>query len=535
MRPLFGSALLVTTAASAVAPKSSRAQMTKAARPDSNAAVVSAVRIQRENVFDKAESGSWLFGAANKLHIVTREHIVRRELLIPEGAPFDSATADETARNLRKLGIFRRVQVDSSSSGSGLIEEVTTKDSWTTQVQASFKSSGDQITWNAGLAEKNLLGRQIKASVKYTSDPDRSTTQFAAYVPRVWRNRVDLNAAYKQYSDGESGDFTLSAPFTTLTTRASSTLDVDYADRNVLRFFEGEEEASDTLRHLLTKATLNRGWAIRASRQGYVRFGAKLQLRRENYADLGTPIDDRSFFGELAAGAEWSRSNFSVVEGYRGLGGPEDVDLSATVRGEVWVAPSAWGYERGGIGPAVRANFGKLLPYGFATFQMRASSLFTSKGLDSGSVTGQGVLAILPAARHTVVFNAQAGLQKNPYPGEEFDLGLTFGPRAYPAHAFTGDRAFFTTAEYRWVAVPELFKLVGIGLAGFADYGGAWYSGSPARTGADAGVGLRLGSTRAASGKGATRVDLSWRFATEEFDKRWILSVGSGFPFDIAR
>ena len=178
---------------------------------------------------------------------------------------------------------------------------------------------------------------------------------------------------------------------------------------------------------------------------------------------------------------------------------------------------------------------GKLLPNGFMTFQLRASSLFTSKGLDSGSVTGQAVLTLLPAPRHTVVLNAQAGLQKNGYPGEEFDLGLTFGPRAYPVHAFTGDRAFFTTGEYRWVAIPELFKLLAIGLAGFLDYGGAWYSGSPMRTGADAGVGLRLGSTRAASGKGATRVDLSWRFATEEFDKRWILSVGSGFPFDIAR
>jgi hypothetical protein len=532
---MLGGVLLATAAASPGLPVVTHAQMSQATRPETTAALVATVRIQRENVFDKAESGSWLFGAANKLHIVTREHVVRRELLIPVGAPFDSATADETARNLRKLGIFRKVYVDSSTTDSGLAETVTTHDSWTTQVQAAFKSSGDQITWNAGVAEKNLLGRQIKASVKYTSDPDRSTTQFAAFVPRVWRNRVDLNTAYKQYSDGESADFTLAAPFTTLTTPTASTLDVDYADRSVLRFFEGEKEASDTLRHLLTKLTLNRGWSARASRQGYVRVGAKVQLRRENYADIGSPIDDRSFFGELGGGVEWSRTNFSVVNGYRGLGGPEDVDLSATVRGDVWLAPSGWGYERGGIGPAVKANVGKLLPNGFTTFNLRASSLFTSKGLDSGSVAAQGVLALLPSPRHTVVLNAQGGMQKNPYPGEEFDLGLTFGPRAYPAHAFTGDRAFFTTVEYRWVAIPEAFKLVGIGLAGFADYGGAWYSGSPVRTGADAGVGLRLGSTRAASGKGATRVDLAWRFATEEFDKRWILAVGSGFPFDITR
>jgi hypothetical protein len=535
MRLRVRSAIVVTAAAYTIPVAICRAQSTQTARTDSMAAVVASVQIHRENVFDRAESSSWVFRAANSLHIVTREHVVRRELLIPVGAPFDSATANETARNLRKLGIFRKVQVDSSTTPSGLVEDVTTNDSWTTQVQASFKSSGDQVTWTAGLAEKNLLGRQIKAQVKYTSDPDRSTTQFSASFPRVWRDLVGIDAAYKQYSDGEAGDFTASSPFRTLATRKAATLDVDYADRSVLRFFEGEEVASDTLRHLLTKAALNVGWATRGSQQGYVRVGTKLQLRRENYAQLGTPIEDRSFFGELGGAAEWSSTNFAVVEGYRGLGGKEDVDLSATVRGEVWIAPSAWGYQRTGIGPALRANVGKTLPNGFTTLQVRASSLFTSKGLDSGSVAGQAVVTLLPAPRHTLVFNGQAGLQKNGYPGEEFDLGLTFGPRAYPAHAFTGDRAFFTTGEYRWVAFPEVYKLVAIGLATYVDYGGAWYAGSPVRTGADAGVGLRLGSTRAASGKGATRVDLSWRFATEEFDKRWILSVGSGFPFDISR
>ena len=171
MRLRFGSALLVTTA-STVPVDASRAQSTQPPRTDSTAAaVVSSVRIHRENVFDRAESSSWAFRAANSLHIVTREHVVQRELLIPQGAPYDSAKAEETARNLRKLGIFRRVTVDSNLTSSGLVEDVTTRDSWTTQVQASFKSTGDQITWTAGVAEKNLLGRQIKAAVKYTSDP----------------------------------------------------------------------------------------------------------------------------------------------------------------------------------------------------------------------------------------------------------------------------------------------------------------------------------------------------------------------------
>src|SRR4249919_2753756 len=111
MRLVFAGTLLMTTVASTATPAAAQARPTEAARPESTAAVVSTVRIERENVFDRAENSWWLARAANALHIVTREHVVRRELLIPEGASFDSATADETARNLRKLGIFRKVSI----------------------------------------------------------------------------------------------------------------------------------------------------------------------------------------------------------------------------------------------------------------------------------------------------------------------------------------------------------------------------------------------------------------------------------------
>jgi hypothetical protein len=489
------------------------------------------VRLQRENVFDESENAYWLARVANSLHIVTRDYVVRRELLIPEGAPFDSAAADETARNLRKLGIFRDVTVDTTRTDSGLVQHVTTHDSWSTQVYVSFKSTGDQITWGAGVTEKNLLGSHIKASFRYTDDPDRSTSQFSASVPRVWK-RLGFDGSYEELSDGKTGRFTASSPFTAIMTPQSATLEFLYNDKDVLRFFGGEEVASDTVRRLLTKGTLNAAWATRASPNGFVRLGSSLQARRDDFSDSTIADADRSVFGELGLNVEASSTRFKVIKGYKTLTGNEDIDLSTTVRGELWVAPNVWGYDRFGVGPGVTIHVGKLVPNGFTLFDLRASSLFTHKGLDSGSVVGKAVLALHPADRHSVVVNLNGGMQKNPYPGEEFDLGLTYGPRGFPAHAFTGDRGFFTTAEYRWVAIPEVFKLFGIGLATFVDYGGAWYSGSPTRTGTDAGVGLRIGSIRSSSGKGATRIDLVHRFANDVLPSKWLIAIGSGFPFD---
>jgi hypothetical protein len=78
--------------------------------------------------------------------------------------------------------------------------------------------------------------------------------------------------------------------------------------------------------------------------------------------------------------------------------------------------------------------------------------------------------------------------------------------------------------------VDNLFKLVGLGVAGFVDHGGAWYAGSRRRVGWDAGVGLRLGASRATA-TDALRFDLARRFATDVEDAGWVLTVGKGFAF----
>jgi hypothetical protein len=532
--PLTNAILFAT--ACVLAPAFAGAQSTQSPPPPkgNTPATVTTVQVQREDIFDRSDSASWIARGANLLHVVTKPHIVNREVLIREGQPYDSVTAAETARNLRKLGIFREVSVDSVRDSSGVVERVTTRDSWTTQPYVSFKSTGDQVTWGVGITEKNLLGYQTKISLRYTKDPDRSTTNVEVNVPRVLWNRIGFTGVTNQLSDGRTARVTISAPFLSLSSLWSLTFDGRSNDEDVLRFFGGESEASDTARHTLTKANLNGAWATRASPLGFVRFGGSIQLRHEDYAKKDTPVENPSFFGEVEISADLLRSNYLVAREFRSLGPQEDVDLSPTLHAGVWFAPKAWGYERGGFGPNLTGHAGWDIPYGFTTFDARGSGLFTSKGLDSGSVATQVTVALRPVPRHSVIANVSGGMQKNGYPGEEFDLGMSFGPRAYPLHAFTGDRAFFTSAEYRWVAMPDVLNLglLTLGVAAFADYGGAWYDGSPKRTGKDWGVGLRFGGLRSASGKGATRIDVARRYANDAVASQWVIAIGSGFAFE---
>ncbi|MFN8575209.1 MAG: BamA/TamA family outer membrane protein, partial [Gemmatimonadaceae bacterium] len=128
-------------------------------------------------------------------------------------------------------------------------------------------------------------------------------------------------------------------------------------------------------------------------------------------------------------------------------------------------------------------------------------------------------------------------LQHRPAPGMEFDLGLSTGPRAFPAHAFTGDRMYQGTAEYQWTATRDLFgwRIASLGIAAFVDRGGAWFTGSPNRSGTDVGAGLRLGSPRVPTTNGLLRIDLARRLKNDALPGRWVLAVGNGFPFEVPR
>jgi outer membrane protein assembly factor BamA len=139
-------------------------------------------------------------------------------------------------------------------------------------------------------------------------------------------------------------------------------------------------------------------------------------------------------------------------------------------------------------------------------------------------------LALLPGSRHLLLFHGATGLIKNPVPGTEFDLGLGAGPRGFREHAFTGDRMYFGTAEYRYALANDFLKVVDVGLAGFVDVGGAWYRGNARRDGWDAGIGLRLGASRAPD-LDANRIDLVYRSGNDRETSGWLLVVAKGFAF----
>jgi len=493
--------------------------------------IIRGIEIQRLNVFAPSEAKSTLPRLANSLHRTTRRSVVERELLFHPGMPYELAPIAETARNLRSVGVFRSVSIDSVRTDTGLVMRVVTADGWTTRPDFRFGSSGSSITYTAALDELNFLGTATQLGVRYRKDPDRSSLSGTFRQPRLLWRSVGLSLAYFHLSDGDIEIGSLSRPFFSLSDRTGWNLGGDLRKHRVLRFYDGEDAARDSLQHRFSLVYGSVAHAVRAGPGGYLRLGLNASVRRDDYAaEARVDTIGKSVTGLVGGYLQWRRARFLVSRGLTSFGREEDIDVSTAIGIGLGFTPKGFGYAEDGIVPTVSflTGFGDVTHFVqlFGTGTMR----FTSAGLDSGTVQVAATGFLVPAARHLAVLHGSAGWQRNPAPGGEFDLGLGLGPRAFRQHAFTGDRAFLTSAEYRFTLSDEMLKLSAVGLAGFVDYGGAWWHDQTRRTGWDFGLGLRFGPTRATNVK-STRVDLAYRVRNDAQPGGWVLVVGAGFAF----
>lgn len=498
------------------------------ARAQSPRERVRGIVVQRHDVFDSVEAKYWPYRLANAVHMETRVHVIRRELLIDVGDPYDSALVAESERNLRALGIFRDVEIEPVATDTGIVIRVRTADAWTTTLGVGIATSGTQSVIDLSLQESNLLGTRTAALLGYRNDPDRSAITAAFDTPRAIDDRIGVGASFVERSDGRGGTGSLRLPFLSLSSRSGGSLIASVFQGRVLQFSGGV--ISDSLWREFAILRADGAVAVTASPRGYVRVGLLAQYLRDDMV----PMEFRDTIPRTRSGAAGPyvaarAPRYIRVRNIERVGRIEDIDLGPFATLTLLAAPIAWGYDRNGVGAALGAGAGINLPGGtFARLGIRASVLQTTEGTDSATVEGATSFVGQRGERHLVVLHASGGLQENPVPGREFDLGLGTGLRAFPAHAFTGDRFFVLAGEYRYLVWPRLLGLAGVGVALFAGNGGAWFNGTPVRSGTEFGAGLRIASIREVGG--IWRLDVSHR-SGGGFSSGLVFSLGRGFVF----
>ena len=511
--------------------------------------VIANVIVERANVFDPAVPGEdwWGFRTADKIHFVTREKVVRDELLFAPGERWDSLKVIETERNLRASYPFRRAEITPVPRPDGRVDAlVRTQDSWTLNPRLGLTTAGGQSSASFGLEDNNLLGYGKSVGYEHstghaTSGPTHSDS-YNYGDPRFLGTRLALNGAYTNTQDGSSESVGVTRPFYELSTVRAVALGWSNADSVGTEVLDGGPYSKYSERQRLVNAE----------------YGLRLN-------------DDRWFVQRIEVGWYDNRAVYGQTSEAPGtLPGtqPGNLDMSGPTIGYTWTQPryvketyidrmarvedftlgnelhARTGYMARGLGSdqdrwIFNAAHQQGLGLGEGRFAL-ASAAFSGRVFNNRLENGLATTNVnfywknyLWTRTRTLVFHVEAAQGRDLDLENQIVLGGNTGLRGYKNDSFVGDRSILANLEDRFFFDGEYFHLVRFGGVVFAESGSVVPEGSgfsPARFRSDVGAGVRAGSSRSTSGSVA-RLDLAYALNGGPGGQRWVISLTGNQAF----
>lgn len=505
--------------------------------------VIERVRVTRLNVFDPMVPGEdwWPFKLANRIHILTREPVVRRELLVGPGDRWDPIEAIESERNLRSSGFIRKAEIRAAPAGPGKLDlDVRTQDSWTLAPQVSVGTEGGDRYFIWGVEESNLLGlgkgiglfhgqlgRQIRDEARYRD-------------PRLFGTRQRLTGLYARTEKGDEIGAMIDRPFFSLRSELALQLlwarviqeDVLYADAEErTKFLQNNRtvQASVGKRLASSDDPVQRALVgIHHSRDRFettadTRPGTRPSDREMTGPVVGYSLIQPRFIKETFIDKMERVEDFNVGNEFSIAGGPMLESWSSDRDRWLYAVQDQQGFhfddgrfilgQAGVLGRAAGGRFENALAYGNLNLFWKA---------------------LWPLPQTWVVhWEINAGHRLD---GErQLVLGGNTGLRGYKNNSFTGAKSMLLNLENRVFLTEELFHLFHVGGVMFFETGavapeaGGFRS---SRVKSDVGLGFRFAPSRSTSGA-VVRLDLAYALNHGPGPSRWVVSIRGGQAFQI--
>lgn len=163
--------------------------------------VVDSIIIDNREVYDTGNPkySNFFFRLANKVHVTTREGVIRRELLFREGEPYHYELAEESARNIRaRLSVYDAwIETETLPNGH-LLVRVITVDEWTLAIGPNIRREGNENRYDFSVVERNLLGRNQEISARYVFQSVEGSFADLSYANnRLWGNEISFGTGYR--------------------------------------------------------------------------------------------------------------------------------------------------------------------------------------------------------------------------------------------------------------------------------------------------------------------------------------------------
>jgi surface antigen Omp85-like protein/surface antigen-like variable number repeat protein len=537
----------------AVAAVLGSASVATAANFDGPIPRIHAILVQNEPIFGPEDrlddvpvlpDMTFIFRAANFLHIDTKEEVIRREMLVTEGDLADPHLLEQSERNIRALAYVREVKISTVPAGGDEVDVIVrTRDTWTTQPRASFSSGGGTQRSSFGLIETNVLGYGKKIRLLYRSGIDRSSSIFEYVDPRILGSRWTAGGQYQYTSDGRIGEGFLQYPFFSFDTPWGG--EADYATRREKdRIFDHFGNELSRFRREQEAFFANVGHRLAISDDEVVhRLGVFYRRVEDTFPDSAgaddstlIPINRR----QSEPGLFYHREEIRFVKEkhFKVFDRVEDLNLGNVFDAEVGYSskaldalvdePIATFSDRQGFdfGPGRKAFVHGLLTGRHDDGDLRNAVL---------ELEGISYTRLNWSVEHTLVSHLKLDLGRNLDRDTQLILGNDNGLRGFDTRQFVGEKRFVFNLEDRVFFVNDLFHLLSLGAVAFFDSGYVWERNQGVdfrRLATSIGIGLRVDALRAA-GEALFRLDLAFPLTDGGSGQHGpAVSIGAGQAFD---
>lgn len=473
-------------------------------------AVIGRIDIEVGDIFDTAEPGqnNLAFRTVNRLHISTRDRVIRQQLLFEPGDRYVPERLDESERLLRADSYIYDARICPEHYHDGVIDlKVRTRDVWTLDGGLRFGRAGGANRTGVQLQDRNFLGLGKDIKLLWTSDVDR-TSRLARYQDdHLFGSRLQLQGIYADNSDGRVRELDFQRPFYSLDTHWAFGMTGTSAEE-VDRLYDAGE-IIDRFQRRQDRFEVYGGLSSGLRRNATSRWTLGFTYQRDRFGpapDAPPPItelDDR-ILAYPWIGFDLIQNGYITEEDLNLIGRTEDLNLGARAHIQLGWSSPAFGADRGRLVYSLSAGWG---------WQPAGDRILRASVEGNGRWSGGEAENLLVSLRteayqrdfggHLLYAALQMDLAHRLDPDRQLLLGGDTGLRGYPLRYQQGDRRILLTLEQRFFSPRDYFHLFHLGAAVFFDAGSAWFDGQQElddRLLKDVGVGLRIGSSRSSRG-----------------------------------
>ncbi|MEZ5540660.1 MAG: hypothetical protein R3F42_01300 [Pseudomonadota bacterium] len=461
-----------------------------------------------------------LYRAANRLHIRTMPHVIRRQLLFRSGDVYSQRLLEESERILRSNAYLENARIEPVRYADGVVDlRVKTTDVWTLKPRLDFGRNGGTNSGTIGFEESNLLGTGISLSLRHQADVDSESDMIEYYDREVGGTRYSLLASYADSDEGSGYQFDAGLPFYALDSRHAHGLSLHSSNGVDTLYDRGEQQAE--FRHEEDGYQVHVGFSPGLKSGWVMRYSAGFGFEEHRFSPDGNSTlpqagvlpEDRKYVFPFV-GLEVIEDDYAVVVNRDQIGRVEDILRGLQLNLQLGFASTAFG----SLDNAVLLD--STVSRGFGN--PGENALYLAAGLGGRWQDGgaQNLLLDTSASwyyrhspRRMFFSKVAASAGTNLDLDNPLYLGGDSGLRGYPLRYQGGDRSLLLTIEERYFTRWYPWNLFRIGGAVFADVGRTWGENPVGADNlgwlSDVGFGLRIGNNRTGSGK-VIHVDLAF-------------------------